>query len=132
MSATSEQIDQLTTAIHTHDHLHRVMREIEKLQQVVFHSGETPDIQRSRRSAEQILVAEILSRYHGDLDGIYHALRKMEKEGKSWAGAIRDLAGYIHSYFTTPLGIIMRRDLFGQNAIFVSPDALDWIRKTNS
>lgn len=130
MSALSkEQIDRLVHAIHTHEFLHRLMREIEKLQRVVFHSNEEIDVPMLRQSAEQILAAEIVSRHRGEFDGIYFALRDMEKGGMEWAAAIRDLAGRIHSYFTTPLGLIMRRDLFGPHAVYVSTDAEAWMKK---
>jgi len=54
------------------------------------------------------------------------ALRRMETDGKSWDVAIRDMAAGIHSYYTTPLGVVMRQDLFGPDAIFFTPDAYDW------
>lgn len=120
-----EQIVELTKSIHSHDFIHRMLREIEKLQRVVFHSVAV-DAATARRSAEQILVAEIATRYYGDIDGIYHALRKIEKSGRPWPAALRELSTIIHSFYTTPLGILMRHEMFGDQAAFVSPDAADW------
>lgn len=124
-----EQIAALSSAIRTHDFLHRLLREIEHLHRVVFHGNERANWKLTRASAEQILIAEIVLRHSGSFDGIYFALRKMEGEGKTWATALRDLAGYIHAYFTTPLGIVMRRDLFGDAVVFLSPDADDWVQR---
>ena len=123
---SGEQIKRLTAAIYSHDFLHRILRQIEHLQQVVFHGNSRADWKQTRRSAEQILMAEIVTRYNGDFDGLYFALRKMENEGATWDAAIRNLAGTMQSYYTTPLGIVMRRNLFGDDAAFVSPDALEW------
>ncbi len=124
-----QQVRGLTDAIHTHDFLHRILRRIEQLQQIVFHDLPEANWKNARRSAEQILIAEIVTRYHGEIDGVYFALRKREKEGSSWEAAIRDLAASMQSYFTTPLGIIMRRDLFGEDAVFLSPEAVNWMSK---
>lgn len=130
MTVSPEQRERLSAAIRSHEFLHRVLREIENAQRVVFHRNEQIDWKRARQAAEQILIAEVVCRYRGDFDGIYHALRRMENEGRPWNAAIRELAAGIHSYFSTPLGIIMRRDLFGEDAVFLTPEALDWIRKT--
>lgn len=124
-----EKIAELTRSIHSHEFIHRMLREIEKLQRVVFHSVEA-DPGVARRSAEQILVAEIATRYYGDIDGVYHALRKIEKSGRPWPAALRELSTTIHSFYTTPLGILMRRDMFGEEAVFVSPDAVEWATRT--
>lgn len=131
-AVSSAQLRQLTDAIHAHDFLHRIAREIERLQRVVFHNSPNADWRNARRSAEQILIAEIVTRYAGNIDGIYFALRKMEQEGKLWAAAIRDLAAYLQPYYTTPLGIVMRRNLFGDSAVYLSPEALTWISRTGS
>ncbi|MCG3125762.1 MAG: hypothetical protein CHACPFDD_00589 [Phycisphaerae bacterium] len=129
VTISPEQRERLAAAIHSHEFLHRILREIESALRVVFHSDEQMNWKLARQAAEQILIAEIVCRYRGDFDGIYHAVRRMENEGRPWAAAIRELAAGIHSYFTTPLGIIMRRDLFGDQAVFLSPEALDWYRK---
>ncbi len=120
-----EQLGSLTAAIRTHDFLRRAAGEIERLHRVVFHDNQRADWSLAGRSAEQILAAEIVSRHRGQIDGIYFALRKMETTGKSWDEAVRDLAAALHSYYTTPLGIVMRQDLFGQDAVFITPDAYD-------
>jgi hypothetical protein len=124
-----EQLKALSDAIHSHDFLHRLWREIEHLQRVVFHSNERADWKLARASAEQILMAELFLRHKGNIDGVYFDLRKREGEGKNWAAALREYAGYIHAYFTTPLGIVMRRDLFGDAVIFLSPDATEWAKQ---
>lgn len=124
-----EQIGSLTAAIHAQDYLRRVAHEIEQLLRVVFHDNERADWDLARRSAEQILITEIVSRYRGQADGIYYALRAMEDGGKPWDVAVRDLAAAIHSYYTTPLGMVMRQDLFGEDTIFITPDAYTWIER---
>jgi hypothetical protein len=114
----------LHQAIATHDFLHRVTRQIENLHRIVFHEQTAHlDWQFIRQSAEEILIAEILTRHQGNFDGVYFHLRKLEDSGRSWAHAITEYASYIHNYYTTPLGIILRRDLFGQDSHFVTPAA---------
>jgi hypothetical protein len=122
-----EQVDALTAAIRSHEFLGRIVEALEDYHRIVFHSDEGVDWALVRRSAEQILVAEIVARHHGNFDGIYYALRALETSGKPWSVAIHELAGRMHSYFTTPLGMVMRRDLFGDDAIFIVPDAPQWL-----
>lgn len=126
---TEEQYKSILAAIETHDFLRRVVESLEHYHRLVFHADEGINWSLVRCSAEQILVAEILSRHGGNIDGIYHALRAMENAGKPWTAAIQDLAGAMHSYFTTPLGIVLRKDLFGDEAVFISPEAYEWIRQ---
>ncbi|MFH1747656.1 MAG: hypothetical protein ABIG44_11490 [Planctomycetota bacterium] len=127
-TVASEQVEQLTAAIQSHDFLRRLLESLEQLHRLVFHADESIDWSLVHHSAEQILIAEIVSRHDGDIDGIYHALRTFEGQGRPWGGAIQELASNMHSYFTTPLGIVMRNDLFGDDAVFISPEAHDWIR----
>lgn len=127
-----EQIETLTAVLTEHDHLRRVVDEIERKHRVVFHANQRADWSLVRRSAEQILIAEILHRHGGRPDGIYFALRKLEDAGQSWDAALRALAANIHSYYTTPLGVVMRQDLFGEAAIFFTPDARDWVTEMQS
>lgn len=121
-----EQLAGLTAAIQSHDYLDRVVREIEELHRVVFHANERVDWSLVRRSAEQILITEIVGRHRGQIEGVFFALRAMENGGKSWEAAIRELAASMHSYYTTPLGIVMRQDLFGTDVVFITPDAYVW------
>lgn len=122
---TREQLEALSAAIRTQDCLERVVGEIEHLHRVVFHANQRANWDVVRRSAEQILVAEIVCRHRGQPDGVYFALRAMEDGGRTWDAAIRELAASIHSYYTTPLGIVMRQDLFGPDVVFFTPDALE-------
>lgn len=124
-----EQVRTLIEAIHTHDFLRRILEALEQLHRLVFHANERADWSLVRQSAEQILVAEIVTRHKGEIDGIYHTLRTMEAGGKPWSVALNELAGAMHSYFTTPLGIVMRRDLFSDDTVFITPDAYDLIRR---
>lgn len=126
---TREQLAELVPAIHSHDFLRRVLEAIEQYHRLVFHANSRANWDLVRQSAEQILVAEILTRHNGNIDGIYNTLRNMEAAGKPWGVAINELAGTMHSYFTTPLGIVMRSDLFGDQASFITPEAHDWIRR---
>ena len=121
-----DQIDGLTAAMQTHDYLRRIVREIAQLHRVVFHGNKRADWSLVHRSAEQILIAEIVSRYHGQVDRLYYTLRSREDGGRTWEAAISEIAGSIHSYFTTPLGIVMRQDMFGSEVVFFTPDAYDW------
>ncbi|HUN80066.1 MAG TPA: hypothetical protein VMV81_01005 [Phycisphaerae bacterium] len=114
----------IAEAIATHDFLHRVQRQIENLHRVVFHEATLHlDKQYIRKSAEEILIAEIVSRHQGNIDGIYFHLRNLEDSGRSWAQAIAEYSAYIHNYYTTPLGVVLRRDLFGEDSHFVTPAA---------
>lgn len=126
------QVDDLLATIRQHEFLQRLCDELDKLQRIVFHANERAEWDRARRSAEQILAAEIRLRHRGDALGLYYALRAMEDAGKPWDAAIRDLSTGIHSYFTTPLGIVMRHDLFGDDVVFLSPDAKEWIKSATA
>jgi hypothetical protein len=119
-----QQVKQLREAIHSHDFLHRIARQIENLHKVVFHErAKNLDAHFIRTSAEEILIADIATRHKGNIDGVYFALRQSEDNGRGWKHAIADYAAYIHNYYTTPLGVVMRRDLFGDDAHFVTPAA---------
>ncbi len=124
-----EELQRLEAALDSQDCLRRVVEEIAKLQRVVFHGNERADWQRVHTSARQILMAEIVTRHHGDPDGIFLNLRALEDAGRSWDAAITELATAIHSYYTTPLGVVMRQDLFGDAAVFLTPDAVEWSRR---
>lgn len=121
-----EELDRLLGVVAAHDYLRRVRDEIEALHRVVFHDNRRADWSRVQDSATQILLAELINRHRGQADGVYFALRNLESSGRSWDAAVRELACQIHSYYTTPLGIVMRQDLFGNNAIFITPDAYEW------
>jgi hypothetical protein len=118
-----ETLERLHSAISSHDYLARLVFEIEQLHEAVFHANPSVDWTRNRPAAEQIVIAEIVLRHRGQPDGIYFRLRDAEQAGKSWEAALRDLAAHIHAYYTTPLGLILRRDLFGDRAVFLSPEA---------
>ena len=124
-----EQLDSLIAAIHSHDFLRRMLESLEQHLRLVFHANEHAVWNMVRATAEQILVAEIVSRHKGNIDGIYFALRDLEAGGRTWEAAINELAGRVHSYYTTPLGVLMRKNLFGENAVFLTTDAHDWIRR---
>lgn len=117
-----DQLERLQRAIRDKDFMHRIVRRVEQLHRVVFH-GHDLDRQLLRASAEEILIADIMTRHNGEVDGVYFALRKVEEGGRAWEQAIADYATYIHGYYTTPLGIVLRRDLFGDKCHFVSPAA---------
>lgn len=117
-----EKVASLRQAIAEHDFLHRILRKIEHLLRVVFHAHKI-EWQYVRAAAEEILIADIMTRYAGQIDGVYHALRKREESGHSWEQAITDYATYCHNYFTTPLGIVIRLEYFGDDAHFISPAA---------
>ena len=119
----AEVLEQLRGAIGSHEYLARLVTEVEHLHEAVFHANPSVDWTRNRPAAEQIVFAEIVLRHRGQPDGIYYALRNAELGGKSWDAALRDLAAHIHAYYTTPLGLILRRDLFGERAEFLSPEA---------
>jgi hypothetical protein len=122
------ELERLLVAIREQDHFRRLVDEIERLHRIVFHSNTRADWSRVRDSAEQVVLADIVIRRQGDVAAVYYALRALEDGGRAWDAAIAELAAGMHSYFTTPLGIVMRQDLFGEDAIFVTPDAYDWVR----
>lgn len=121
-----EEIERLTAAVRTHDHLRRIVDEIEHLHRVVFHDNARADWGLVRRSAEQILIAELVGRYQGQPDGVFFALRALEDSGRTWDAALAELAAAMHSYYTTPLGMVLRQDMFGDDAVFITPDAYEW------
>ena len=119
---TAEVREKLSLAIRSHDFLHRVLRRIEQLQRIVFHA-DSLDWRFVRASAEEILIADIVTRHQGGIDGVYFALRAIEDGGRDWQSAVEEYASYIHNYYTTPLGVVIRRDLFGKSSHFVTPNA---------
>lgn len=124
-----EELERLEAALDSQDCLRRVVDEIAKLQRVVFHGNERADWELVRTSARQILMAEIVTRHYGNPEGVFLNLRALEDAGRSWDAAITELATAIHSYFTTPLGVVLRQDLFGDAAVFLTPDAVEWSRR---
>ena len=125
-----DELERLVQAVQTQAHLQQVAGEIETLQRVVFYANPRADWRLQRRSAEQILIAEIVYRYQYHPERILAALRASERGGQTWEVAVRELAAAIHSYYTTPLGIVMRQDLFGPQAVFLTPDAYEWADQT--
>lgn len=120
----AKEIERLREAIGSHDFLHRIQRRIEQMQRIVFHADNL-DRTYVRASAEEILIADIVTRHQGGIDGVYFALRAIEDGGRDWQSAIEEYASYIHNYYTTPLGVLIRRDLFGTESHFVTPNAGD-------
>lgn len=123
---SDEQRDRLRGAVQSHEYLRRIVRELEKLQRLVFHlHAASPD--KLRPSAEEILIADIIMRHRGNFDGVYFALRAAEDAGRTWDQAIGEYAAAAHAYYTTPLGLLIRRDLFGDGANFISPLASQFV-----
>lgn len=120
------EIDRLTQAVRTHDLLRRIVAAIDELQRVVFHANARVDWSLSRRSAEQILIAEMVYRYQGDPARVPAALQTLEHGRRTRDAAIAEFAAAAHSYYTTPLGMVMRQDLFGPDNVFITPDAHAW------
>lgn len=121
-----EQIEALTAAVRSRDYLQRMVSQIEQLHRIVFHADPRVNWQLVHRSAEQILIAEIVFRYQGGIEGLDSTLRDLAEGGETWDSAIRQVSAAMHSYFTTPLGIVMRQDLFGDDAVFITPNAHEW------
>lgn len=124
-----QQIDGLRAGIEAHEFLQRLRDAIAELHRVVFHTIERADWELVQRSADQILMAEIVTRHGGRADGPGESLGKLQARGKSYDDAVQEVAAAIHSYFTTPLGVVMRQDLFGPEAVFITPDAHHWRAK---
>jgi len=123
---SDEQRDRLRGAVQSHEYLRRIVRELEKLQRLVFHHhAAAPD--KLRPSAEEVLIADIVMRHRGNFDGVYFALRAAEDAGRTWDQAIIEYAASTHAYYTTPLGLLIRRDLFGDGAHFISPLAIQLV-----
>ena len=127
MKISAEKLERIAAQIRSAGRLREVCAEIEQLQKVVFHNLESADWSRSGRVAEQILIADILTRQQGEPGRIEQDLKNREQKTGSPQRAVQECASYIHSYFTTPLGIMMRRELFGDAATFLAPEALEWI-----
>ncbi|HWL93610.1 MAG TPA: hypothetical protein VNT79_08735, partial [Phycisphaerae bacterium] len=108
-TVTAEQFDKLRRAIHEHDYLHRILRRIEQLHRVVFHDREA-EWKDLRSLAEEILIADMVTRHKGGIDGVFYKLREIENGGRDWKSAIDEYAAYIHNYYTTPLGVLLRKD----------------------
>lgn len=125
--AAPELVERLTAAIQSHDFLRDIVSQIEQSQNVVFHASPRAEWSNARRSAEQILITEIITRYKADVGRVQQTLRDLETNGMPWRDAIRDFAARVQSYYTTPLGIVMRRNLLGDDAIFLPPEALEWV-----
>lgn len=119
---SQEQRARLRAAILDHEFLRRILRQIEYLQRVVFGAVDL-DMQHARAAAEEILIADIVTRYQGNIDGVYFALRRIEDGGKPWSQAVLEYATYTHNYYTMPLGVVLRRDLFGEDGHFITPAA---------
>jgi hypothetical protein len=117
---STEQHDALRQAIQAHDFLAALAREIEQQQRLVFHALNDADWSLARGSAEQILMSEVVLRHQGKVEGVFAALEDLQRRGREWPAAIRELASRIQSYYTTPLGIRLRADLFGDQAIFIA------------
>lgn len=128
---TDAQRERLRQAVQTHDFLRRIVRRIEALQRLVFHD-ESLDPRQVRASAEDVLIADIAMRHRENIDGVYYAIRAAEDGGRNWDQAIDDYAGGIHAYYTTPLGILIRRDLFGDAAHFGSRQLADQLARAVS
>ncbi|MBX3394266.1 MAG: hypothetical protein KF841_02745 [Phycisphaerae bacterium] len=107
---TPEKHEQLRKAIYDHDYLHRVLRRIEQLHRIVFHDDES-GWKQLRTMAEDILIADMVTRHRGGIDGVFFKLREIEDSGRDWKSAIDEYAAYIHNYYTTPLGRILRNDV---------------------
>ncbi len=56
-------------------------------------------------------------------------LHGMQEADRSWDDAVTELATKLHSYYTTPLGIVMRQDMFGDQAVFFTPDVYAWTER---
>ena len=109
---TAEKYQQLRKAILDHDYLHRIQRRIEQLNRVVFHASNS-DWKHLRAIAEEILIADMVTRHKGEIDGVFFKLREIENSGRDWNSAIDEYASYIHNYYTTPLGALLRKDVLG-------------------
>jgi hypothetical protein len=122
------QLLELTNLIQSHDQLRAVQTEVERVLRVVFHDLPRADWNRAQQAAQQILIAELVTRHRGRADGLLADLAARQKAGLSREAALHELAARIHAYYTTPLGIMLRCDLFGAGAVFVSPEALGWVQ----
>lgn len=123
-----EQLQQVTDAIRGSETAQGLLRDIEQLHRVVFHNLSHANWALARRSAEQILIADMLMRHGGRVEQLEAEAAERAAAANSPLEARQAIAARVHAYFTTPLGITIRRDLFGEDAIFFAPQATDWIR----
>jgi hypothetical protein len=109
-----EQCDSLRAAIYSQDLLRHILSRIEHLQRVEFHAQRLQG-DRVRTEAEEILIADIVTRFQGRVEDVQTALHKLELGGKSRQQAVSEYAMYIHNYYTMPLGVILRKHMFGRD-----------------
>jgi hypothetical protein len=122
----NETFAELQSAVYENELLYALLGEIERSHRIVFHGLEGADWSLVRASAEQILIAELQLRHRGNPDGVKQFLARRERTGVTQAEALAEYAAAMHSYFTTPLGLGLRRRLFGPKAVFLTPHANEW------
>lgn len=123
----ADQLAQLTDTLRADGLCQELLRDIERLHRVVFHSSATADWSRAGKSAEQIILADVAMRHDGDLQKLHAEYAQNQQAGRSNDEARQTIAARLHSYYTTPLGITIRRDLFGDDAVFFVPEAAEWL-----
>ncbi len=121
-----EKFEQMAAELRGDEQLQHVLGEVERQLRIVFHGQEHADWSLAHKVCEQIVIAEVVLRHDGQVGALHDALRMMTDRGFSQDRAVCELAERIHSYYTTPLGIVIRQDLFGERAVFVSPEAHVW------
>lgn len=119
---TSQEYARLRQAILQHDFLHRILRRIEQLHRLAIHNkSNAPNWKELRTNAEDILIADIATRFGGDIDEVYFSLRRAEQSGRSWQHAIADHGSYVHNCYSTPAGLALCRQTVG--AVRADPPA---------
>ncbi len=126
MRLSQTQVDSLRAAIVGMDFGRQVVAAVENLHRSTLADFPEADLSRAAASAEQIVIAEIVLHYRGQIEGLYLALRREERGQGGRPAAVQTLATRLHVYFTAPLGVVLRKVLFADDAVFVLPQAHEW------
>ncbi len=126
MRLSQTQVDSLRAAVVGMDFARQVVAAVEGLHRLALADCPGADLSRAAASAEQIVIAEIVLHYRGQIEGLYLALRREEGERGGRPAAVQALATRLHVYYTAPLGVVLRKVLFADDAVFVLPEAHDW------
>ncbi len=101
--------------------LDSLCRVIAEQQRAVFHRADH-QADQERVVAEQILLAEVQTAHAGDPNALIFLLDRRIQQGAPEVQVIQEFAQRLHSYYTTPLGVAVRKELFGGSAE-LAPDS---------
>jgi hypothetical protein len=116
MRLSQSQIDSLRAAVMGLDFARQVAGAVERC------CSASASARRAAATwAEQVLIAEMALRHRGQFEGLYLSLRRLQGELGSWSAAVGELADRLYRYYATPLGAILCRELFADDAVHYCP-----------